>query len=513
MCSLPLFAVPAAQYLRTSTKQQPYSIDRQKEVILEYANCNGFSIVHTYLDIGRSGLSLRERLGLSTLLHDIAYGTNNYRAILVYDVSRWGRFQDIDESAHYEFLCKALDVAIHYCAEPFENGSCSQSSILKSLKRVIAGEYSRELSAKCFRGCKHVAELGFRAGAAPGYGLRRMAVSADGSRSQLLKQGELKSLTSDHVVLVPGPSEEVQCVQTIFNLAAKGKHGFTAIAKELIRRGIPYRSGLTWQDCTIRHILTNEKYAGWNVWNRTSKKLSTPTTHNAYETWVRVPNAFPALVNRCTFDRVQKLLHPRHQFSNEELKARAEQLMHGQVIAPISDTLAERVPSIKTLQRRLRGLPFFRSRRGTACPRLILNYRQRMLIFRNNILDTLKAQFPQKITEFHFPGKSRPVLRLDNGLIVSVIVCGRQTRKTRIMRWMLRTLPMERIHPTLVGLDDKEPRYYFVPRIDTNHEYFMVGTNHALFKTGIQLESLSEFYRASTLFLTPNVPDSASVGQ
>jgi hypothetical protein len=25
----------------------------------------------------------------------------------VYDVSRWGRFQDPDEAAHYEFLCKA----------------------------------------------------------------------------------------------------------------------------------------------------------------------------------------------------------------------------------------------------------------------------------------------------------------------------------------------------------------------------------------------------------------------
>jgi hypothetical protein len=32
--------------------------------------------------------------------------------------SRWGRFQDADESAHYEFLCKSAGIPVHYCAEP-----------------------------------------------------------------------------------------------------------------------------------------------------------------------------------------------------------------------------------------------------------------------------------------------------------------------------------------------------------------------------------------------------------
>jgi DNA invertase Pin-like site-specific DNA recombinase len=37
--------------------------------------------------------------------------------VLVYDVSRWGRFQDIDESAHYEFVCKQAGIKVAYCAE------------------------------------------------------------------------------------------------------------------------------------------------------------------------------------------------------------------------------------------------------------------------------------------------------------------------------------------------------------------------------------------------------------
>jgi hypothetical protein len=48
--------VPAAQYLRTSTRQQPHSIQTQKSAILSYALRNGFVIVRTYEDRGRSGL-------------------------------------------------------------------------------------------------------------------------------------------------------------------------------------------------------------------------------------------------------------------------------------------------------------------------------------------------------------------------------------------------------------------------------------------------------------------------
>jgi hypothetical protein len=34
--------------------------------------------------------------------------------ILVLDVSRWGRFQDIDESAYYEFLCRRAGMQVGF---------------------------------------------------------------------------------------------------------------------------------------------------------------------------------------------------------------------------------------------------------------------------------------------------------------------------------------------------------------------------------------------------------------
>ena len=84
--------------------------------------------------------------------------------MLVYDVSRWGRFQDMDEAACYEFLCKRAAVPAHYCGETFRNDDAMPNMVMKASKRVMAGEYSRELSAKAFEGLQRMVKRGFWAG-------------------------------------------------------------------------------------------------------------------------------------------------------------------------------------------------------------------------------------------------------------------------------------------------------------------------------------------------------------
>jgi len=104
--------VPAAQYVRKSTPHQQYSLENQQAVIQEYADQHGFSVVKTYAD-ARTGIVLTRRSGLRQLLRDVVSGQILYKVILVYDVSRWGRFQDTDEAAHYEFLCRSAGVPVH----------------------------------------------------------------------------------------------------------------------------------------------------------------------------------------------------------------------------------------------------------------------------------------------------------------------------------------------------------------------------------------------------------------
>src|SRR4051794_24052704 len=142
----------AAEYVRMSTEHQKYSTENQADAILQYAARRGLTIVRTYADQGKSGLRLDGRDALKQLIADVQNGAADFTTILVYDVSRWGRFQDADESAYYEYICKRAGISVQYCAEQFDNDGSPVSTIVKGVKRAMAGEYSRELSVKVFTG-------------------------------------------------------------------------------------------------------------------------------------------------------------------------------------------------------------------------------------------------------------------------------------------------------------------------------------------------------------------------
>src|SRR3977135_2830687 len=138
----------AAQYVRMSTDYQRYSIENQAAVIAAYAQLHDLSIIRKYRDEGERGLKIKNKAGLSKHLTDDICDQADFEYILVYDVSRWGRFQDVDESAHYEFICKQAGIRVAYCAEQFDNDGSMVSNIVKNIKRGMAAEYSRERSAK-----------------------------------------------------------------------------------------------------------------------------------------------------------------------------------------------------------------------------------------------------------------------------------------------------------------------------------------------------------------------------
>ena len=84
----------AAVYVRMSTEHQQYSTSNQMDVIREYAKRRGLEIVKEYSDEGKSGLNIQGRDSLARMIQDVQSGQATYSCILVYDVSRWGRFQD-----------------------------------------------------------------------------------------------------------------------------------------------------------------------------------------------------------------------------------------------------------------------------------------------------------------------------------------------------------------------------------------------------------------------------------
>jgi DNA invertase Pin-like site-specific DNA recombinase len=257
-------SIRAAQYVRMSTDEQQYSTINQKNAIALWAEERGIEIVATYEDAGKSGLTLAGRPALRQLIADALAGPELFEAILVYDVSRWGRFQDADESAHLEYLCRSAGVTVHYCAEQFTNDGSTMSNLYKVMKRTLAAEYSRELSEKVKIGKARLASFGFRQGGLPGFGFRRRLLDQHGADKGLLAPGEHKRLTTDRVILVLGPSEELATVRWIYQAYTARSMTMADICKKLNARGIE-NAGKEWTKRTVSIVLTSPKYAGDNT--------------------------------------------------------------------------------------------------------------------------------------------------------------------------------------------------------------------------------------------------------
>lgn len=311
-----------------STEHQQYSTDNQQQAVREYAEHRGMIIARSYVDAGKSGLRIDGRDALKQLIRDVEEGKADFEIILVYDVSRWGRFQDADESAYYEYICRRAGIEVHYCAEQFENDNSPVSTIVKGVKRAMAGEYSRELSAKVFIGQCRLIELGFRQGGSPGFGLRRMLRDINGQQKGILQRGEQKSIQTDRIILVPGPQEEVELVRWMYRMFVEERIFESKLAGMLNERGIATDLGRAWTQGTVHQILTNEKYAGNNVYNRISFKLKKKRVANPPEMWIRGSAAFESIVPVDLFIKAQDIIRERsRRYSNEELLGQLRRLL------------------------------------------------------------------------------------------------------------------------------------------------------------------------------------------
>jgi DNA invertase Pin-like site-specific DNA recombinase len=331
----------AAQYLRMSTEHQRYSIANQVASIEQFAKARGYSVIATYADKGISGVDIKRRDGLKTLLADILGGDCGFDTVLVYDVSRWGRFQNPDQSAHYEFICAEVGVQVEYCAEIFDNDGSLSATLLKSLKRVMAAEYSRELSIKTAFAKTAMLHRGFWQGGSAGYGLRRQMVKADGTPGPIMELGEYKAIQGCRTILVPGPQHEIAVVQRIYRMFVEAKLSRPKIARVLNAEGIGSEFGRPWTGPLVNGVLTNPKYLGDLVGNRTVNLLDTPRRRREESEWVRKPRAFEPIVSRKLFDAAQARAMERRVVS----MSRAEMLdalgriyeRHGRITGALID--------------------------------------------------------------------------------------------------------------------------------------------------------------------------------
>jgi DNA invertase Pin-like site-specific DNA recombinase len=302
--------IPAAQYLRMSKDHQRYSIRNQARAIAAYAAQNGFTIIKTYTDPGESGLTLRERPGLQALLSDVIKPARPFERVLVLDVSRWGRFQNLDQGGHYEFICFEAGVPVIYCAEMFENDGTPVMALLKQIKRLQAAEYSRELSTKVLLAQLLQAKIGHKVGGPRRFGFDRVLVDQNDRPIQRLKRGETKALNCQRVVYAVGSDDEVKVVRDIFMWYTKEQMSIRQIVKRLTALGIPAGDRANWSESSVRRVLSDELVLGIYVFNRTTQKLRTKQRKNPPEAWVRTQVTEP-IISRTLFDSAARRLRIR----------------------------------------------------------------------------------------------------------------------------------------------------------------------------------------------------------
>lgn len=496
--------VRAAQYLRVSTEHQRYSTENQSIAIAAFAYRRNYEIVETYRDEGRSGLTFEGRDALKRLISDVQSGNADYAAVLVLDVSRWGRFQDADESAYYEYVCRRSGIEVIYCGEEFENDGSLFSSIIKTLKRAMAAEYSRELSGKVFAGQCHLITKGFRQGGMAGYALQRRLIDQDGNPKGILQKGEIKALQTDRVILEPGDPKEVEAVRFIFRMFVEFRVREVRIARRLNEQGSTYIGGRPWNSTRVSRILTNPKYAGHNVYNRTSYRLKKRRLVNSPDLWIRADDAFESIVSPEMFAKAQEISATRYRrLSKEDMLHQLKLVLKSR--GALSETIInsyDMIPSAGTYKKHFGGLvPAYRligytPRRTDQYINLTGDVRAR----RQRLLDRLR-EYLQSAGFTAIQLSKRNVIAVQGRVTITIVVLRCIETDGGLPRWIYEFNPrFNRSDITVIARLNKanarEFDYFIVPRVLLGRRRLLLRERNDLELDACRCERLVALRRA-----------------
>jgi len=300
-----------AYYRHSAEDKQENSVAIQQQHARTFANKHKIKIVHEEADEGVSGLQAN-RSGFQNLIQEWILNSTapHFEYVLVYDVSRWGRFQDQDEAGYYEFLCRKSGKQIIYIDQGFpRHGTELTSSLLTSLHRYMAAEYSRQLSSKVFHGSAEISKQGYLTGGSPPYGLSRLLLDANKKPIRVLRSGEHKQIANERVTLTSSHDETSDTVKKIFQWFTYEKLSLVEVRNRLNQHKIAAPASKQWNVEKVRRILGNPAYIGTRVYNKTSNRLKKGWRRNPKSKWIITNNAFENLVSSKCFKLTQKKLH------------------------------------------------------------------------------------------------------------------------------------------------------------------------------------------------------------
>ena len=315
--------IPAVRYLRMSTNKQEHSISHQIDHTDKFAAQYGFGINQDYIEPGISGVTAEDRPQFLKMLDDLSSGKVRCKAVLIYDMSRFGRFQLPTESMYNEHKLVMMNIRLIECTKEYREQENDGDTLMRFLEARAAGRSSHDLSWRVYRAAIFFVGMGFKQGGYAGYGLRRFEIDSARNLVDDKPMGHLqrKRFATSRVILMPGPDDEVERVRWMYGqFCANGKN-MAQIAAILNAQDILTDHGRMWTAAAVKQILTNEKYIGNNVYNRTSCRITTTGDErgkhikNPESEWVRHEKAYPAIIDDALFEQAQGLVNARRRTS------------------------------------------------------------------------------------------------------------------------------------------------------------------------------------------------------
>ena len=317
---------PVAAYYRMSSDQQEKSIPEQRQEVEKYAAKHGYSIVREYIDEGISGDDTKRRKGFQKLIQDADQG--EFRGVLCWDQSRFGRFDSLDASFWIFPLIQNGVTQLITVADGVIDWDSDSDRALFGIKQDFTNKkYLTDLSRNVLRGKLDRAKQGFLVGGHAPYGFDRIFVDEAGNERQRVQVGEQTAKPRQwNVTLAPSKDEEkVATVRWLFEQMATDTISARALATELNERGVPSPRGRLWKTPAIIKLLRHPVYCGDFVYGRvrTAKyhtvhkgELAKRTAelnagHQESDEWLTVRNAFEGIVNRKLWNKAQKVLNSR----------------------------------------------------------------------------------------------------------------------------------------------------------------------------------------------------------
>jgi len=274
-----------AAYCRVSSDSEDQlhsyaaQIRNYTEVIAQH---DGWDLVDVYADEGLTGTRVDKRDDFNRMMRDCRKGKID--CILVKSVARFAR--NTKECLASLRELSGMGVTVRFEKENIDTGTLT-TELMVSVSGSLAQQESLSISANQRLSYQHRMECGeFITCSAP-YGYR-------------IKDKK-------NLEILP---EEAAAVRWAFDAYLKGNSS-KWIAEQLTAKGVPTQNGAEkWQETSIRYLLTNEKYIGDTLCQK-SYSCGFPFVqkrNRGERMQYYVENSHPAIIDRDTFEKVQELL-------------------------------------------------------------------------------------------------------------------------------------------------------------------------------------------------------------